>query len=255
MLNSITGAPIGPAPTCDKTVHHNVFRKRIFLLSKLASQKMYFSIFSLFLNFFILSDNESSGKENCYRTADWSPYRSTQELKEKNKTLFHLLHDDEVLFLLLPATECAETNCRIDYSSLGSTIIPRPNRRLFFDLILKFGKKYKFKKCSLEQFFHLEFRYHFDHFGNLFPDMQWLEAMSDYYTSREIKDNFVLMPLQWFYDSRSILLYKQRLVAYYFQSNGATNWKGEPVLADLQPTCSASEFFYHPKFNSDKIEL
>ena len=213
------------------------------------------STFSYFYWFSTFYKNGGTGVENCYRTADWSPYRSLLELKDKNKTLFRLLHDDEILFLMIPATECSVNNCRIEYSELGCSIIPRSDRDLFFQLVLKFGKKHKFKKCTLEQFFELDFRYHFNQYGNLHPNIQWLDLMSDYFTDPSVKANFVLLPLQWFYDARSISWYKKRLVAYHFSSTGQSNWKGEPIPADLRPTTGATEFFFIPSNPEKKVEL
>ena len=216
---------------------------------------MYCSILSFFIFFDLLLGPNVLMLENCYRVADWSPYRDPLDLKEKNKNMFRLLHDDEVSFLLLPYSECLNKGCQFGYNTLGVIVLPRSDRKHFFEYFLRYARKYKFKKCTLKEFFALDFRYHFDQTGNPYPTTEWLDNMSSVFIFENILDNYILMPLQWFYDSRSIGLYKKRLEAYYHKSSGAFDGQGNPIPSYIPTTTSQNQFFYYPVENNDKTEL
>jgi len=208
-----------------------------------------------YLTFLTIIFDKNGKLENCYRTANWAPYNDLAELRDKNKASYRLLHNDEILFLIYPYADCVGTGCQFGYNTLGSIAIPRSDRSLYFESYLRLDRKLKFKKCTIREFFDLDFRYNFDATGKLFPTKQWVNHMLQASSYSNMEENFIIMPLQWFYDARSIVLYKNRLKAYFYGSNGAFDSHSLPIKSLLDPTFTNDEFVFVEIQNNPKYEL
>jgi len=137
----------------------------MFIFSAIFKITFYFSIISSVSYVALKISNAECNEHEHFDYGQEKPqmdYTNNWSLRHRNKEVFDLSNDSEILFLISDISSHIFPDMPFGYLTTGCVVVPRVDRIYFRNIFLETYHWNDYKKCTLKEFLSLERRFAFD---------------------------------------------------------------------------------------------
>ena len=164
------------------------------------------------------------GRNKMEKLTDGSPdYRDNHDLRRRFPKLHNLSVNDEILFICAPAKNffagrSGYEDLRLKYvpdgyEDTGCLLIPRKNRDVFRNFLLRTHDEFKFEIGTIQELKDCQRNYYWSLKGELLDIENWDKDMKNFEYFTDPNERYVLMPKNWLNEGKIYRIIQQRMSA------------------------------------------